>query len=486
MNYKLLASLTACWTATLVLAQDNPWTERVAPAIEKARDTRELEDARAAFDAAYHADNWQAGLEFADWVTTRPKLRKPLIGYISRARYRAGQIFEAEDIIERVRMHEADAVTLEMRVVTDLARGDFRQARRAALELEQREPRTTGGLLAMLAVADHESDIEKAQKLVAETLAHADPNNGYPDIYVAEGLGGIDDFLNNISKDPVNKISRPGKAELKDLPLVAMLACEVEINGHGPYNMILDTGGSVVISLDQTVADEIGITSLGEAAIRGVSGKGSSSQVLFDEVQIDGIKMSRVMGRVFDVHTAAAYSADGIIGTGIFSDGRMTIDLENGRLIVSRSKSGDARGDALATRIVGDGKILTDVRINGLQKLAFWDTGASITLVSPTLLRELSGDKELQPIPGMDTGMGIMGVGGENGPMLYQGQMIELRLGHKVHRETAGLGLDVLDTVISPVIGVQTDLLIGLPMVREMKSMTVDYPRRRLWVDWLD
>jgi len=79
-----------------------------------------------------------------------------------------------------------------------------------------------------------------------------------------------------------------------------------------------------------------------------------------------------------------------------------------------------------------------------------------------------------------------MGVGGEGGPMLYMGPMIELRLGRKHFDQTAGLGLDVLDTVISPMIGVQTDVLIGLPTVREMKSMTVDYPRRRLWVDWLD
>lgn len=485
MKNILLASLTAFWTVAL-LAQENSWPEQVQPAIEKARQSSDLEDARTAFDVAYRADDWEAGLAFADWVADKPRLRKPLVGYLSRARFRAGQMFEAEDLIERIRLRDADEVTLEMLIRTHLSRGEYRQAARAGRTLEQRDQRTTGGLLALLAIADQRQDLKKAEALVKELLASANPDDGYPDIFVAEGLSGVDEFLSKVGDEPMNHIQRPGKADLVDLPLVSMLACRVKIDGHGPYNMILDTGGSVVISLERTIAEEIGIESLGEAAVRGVSGKGTSSQVLFKDVRIGSIRMDRVMGRVFDVHKAAAFSADGIIGTGIFGSGRMKIDLVDGELEVTRSKTGDAPGDMLATRIIADGKILTDARVNGLQRMAFWDSGASISLLSPTLLGQLNPDKPVEPLPGMDTGMGIMGVGGDAGPVLYQGPLVELRFGKKTFDRAAGLGIDILDTVISPIIGVQTDILVGLPTVREMKSMTVDYRRRRMWVDWLD
>jgi predicted aspartyl protease len=482
----LIAGLTLTWTSALVLAETNPWIERVEPAIAAAHKSSAIEDVRAAFEATYRADDWQAGLELAEWTARKPRLQKQLVGYMARARHRAGQIFDAEDLIERVQVNKADPVTLEMLIGTHLSRGKFRQAARAARELDTRTPRTTGSLLALMAVTMHKQDIDGMQDLVKEILATAKSENGYPDIYVVEGLDGLDEFLGQIGDEPLNQIRRPGKAELVRLPLVDMMACRVKINGHGPYNMILDTGGSMVISLDETVAEEISIESLGEASIRGVSGKSSSSQVLLEDVRIGNIRLRRVAGRVFDVHTAAAFSADGIIGTGIFNDGRMTLDLEDGELELTRSKTGDAPGEALAMRLIGDSKIMTDVRINGKQQLAFWDTGASINLLSPTLLRELSPSGKIEPIPGLDQGLGIMGVGGESGPTLYQGSMIDMRFGRKQIKQTAGLGMDVLDTVISPVIGVQTNVLIGLPTVRELKSMTVDFPRRKMWVDWVD
>ena len=48
-----------------------------------------------------------------------------------------------------------------------------------------------------------------------------------------------------------------------------------------------------------------------------------------------------------------------------------------------------------------------------------------------------------------------------------------------------GVGLDVLDEVLSPVIGVQIDILLGMPTFRDMKSCTVDFAKGKMWVKWL-
>jgi hypothetical protein len=47
------------------------------------------------------------------------------------------------------------------------------------------------------------------------------------------------------------------------------------------------------------------------------------------------------------------------------------------------------------------------------------------------------------------------------------------------------MGLEVLDTLLSPILGVQTQVLVGMPIFRDMKSWTIDYPRRRMWVEWI-
>ena len=46
------------------------------------------------------------------------------------------------------------------------------------------------------------------------------------------------------------------------------------------------------------------------------------------------------------------------------------------------------------------------------------------------------------------------------------------------------MDLDVLDTLLSPVLGVQIDVLVGMPLLRETRQITVDQRRCRLWVQW--
>ena len=41
-------------------------------------------------------------------------------------------------------------------------------------------------------------------------------------------------------------------------------------------------------------------------------------------------------------------------------------------------------------------------------------------------------------------------------------------------------------TLLGPILGVQTHLLLGMPIFRDMKSWTIDYPRRQMWVEWIE
>ena len=62
----------------------------------------------------------------------------------------------------------------------------------------------------------------------------------------------------------------------------------------------------------------------------------------------------------------------------------------------------------------------------------------------------------------------------------------DLQFAGRTFENYSGLGLDVLDTLLSPILGVRTDILIGMPTFRQTRSVTIDFPACRMWVDWLD
>jgi hypothetical protein len=71
-------------------------------------------------------------------------------------------------------------------------------------------------------------------------------------------------------------------------------------------------------------------------------------------------------------------------------------------------------------------------------------------------------------------------------PKITLSKGVDLEFGGRTWENVSGLGLDVLDTILSSYLGVQCDVLIGMPSFRQMKSFTVDFPKRRMWIEWLE
>jgi len=38
---------------------------------------------------------------------------------------------------------------------------------------------------------------------------------------------------------------------------------------------------------------------------------------------------------------------------------------------------------------------------------------------------------------------------------------------------------------LSPMLGIQTDALVGMPVLRDMRTLTVDFAHSKMWVEWL-
>jgi hypothetical protein len=460
---------------------EDPWKEKVAPAVEQARRKPTVAALREALDVAWRADDWQAAEELAELALEKHADAPELRGLIVRALWRAGRVGEAEAAAQRIPDDTTDRVALRMLIVLDLAHGWNVRAGEHAARLRKLTPLSAEDLYdiygAEFALGRHAGLpdlLRQAQKLT-------DPRNGYPETIVAEAIEGVADFLAAVGPGPLNQVAQPGAAPMPPLVMLNLPSCEAVINGHGPYRLIVDTGGSIILALDQAVADEIGLKSLGRASIRGVSGKQETGQALVDELQVGTLTCRRVITRVFDVRSAIMNAADGVLGTGVFWQARLTLDFASGQLIVSSSRDEPGPGEPVDVRLVADAKLMGLVRLEGQPAVGLFDTGADAVALSPTRLKRLFPERKIEMLsPGM-----ALGVGGDQTPKISLGSGVRLELAGRTYDNYSGLGLDVLDTLLSPELGIQTDILLGMPLFRDMKSCTVDFPRCKMWIEWL-
>lgn len=463
-------------------AEENPWKAKVADAVQRAEADSSPAALREAFDTVWRADDWLAGLHLATRVLGEPRRVDELRPLIVRALWRAGRIEQAEELAAPLDAATADRVTLRVLIEMHLARGDVEKAERWADRLCGLDALTAEDLYLIFAARFSAQRLADLPALLRRAERLTDARHGYPETHLSEAIEGLADFLEAVGPAPLNEVAEYGAAPMPPLVMFNLPSCDVWINGRGPYRMVVDTGGSIMIALDEQVAAEIGLKSVAKASVRGVSGRTETGQALIDDLRIGSIRCRRVVTRIFDVRGAIMNAADGIVGTGIFGSARMTLDFAAGQLVVARSGPEAAAGASVSLRVVADAKLVVPVRMENEPALALLDTGADVVAVAPSRLRLLFPDRKVQTFrPGV-----AIGVGSDQAPSVSLGSGVRLTFGGRTYANYGGVGLDVLDEILGPVLGVQSDILLGMPTFRDMRSCTVDFPTSRMWIDWLD
>jgi hypothetical protein len=459
---------------------DNPWKEKVPVAVKHAQSKGTVAALQEAFDVTWRADDWQAGAQLAEQALKKHAKQASLRGLVARALWRAGRVAEAEKVAREIPPDTSDRVALRTALEIELARGEPQRAAKLAARLEKLTPHTAEDLYELYSARFAENHLAGLPELLRKAEQLSDARNGYPETFVAEAIEGVADFMAAVGAAPLNQVTQTGAAPMPPLVMLNLPSCDVVINGRGPYRMVVDTGGSIMVALDQTVADEIGLKSLGTATVRGVSGKQETGQVLIDDLRIGTIQCRRVVTRTFDVRGAIMNAADGVIGTGIFWPARLTLDFAGGQLVVSPSRDEPAPGSPIDLRLVSDAKLIALVKLEGQSAVALLDTGADVAALSVSRLKRLFPDHNVETVsPGM-----ALGVGGDQTPKISLGAGVKLEIAGRTYDNYGGLALDVLDDVLSPAIGLQTDILLGMPLFRDMKTCTVDFPKCKMWIDW--
>lgn len=458
----------------------NPWRDKVAAAVERVERDPTPAAFESALDIAWRADDWQAGAQLARDARKRHPDNMGLRGLAVRALWRAGRIEEAEELAAAIGEETEHRPSLAILIQIASARGQHDRASALADRLERLDPQTTTEMSAILGARLRSGAGRDMAGFVRRIAAITKPENGYPDVYVAESIEGLAEFFAAVGDEPLNQVVDYGSADMPLVPMLYLPGVDAMVNGKGPYRFIVDTGGSITLSLDTEVAEELGLKSIASATIRGVSGKQPSGQVVVDELRIGEIRLKRVMTRTWEFPTAMKAAVSGIIGTGMFDRNRMTLDFHGAKLVVSRSSDKPADGQEASLRIVGDGKLIAPIRIADAPAVALIDSGAGTTAISPARLAELFPDRKQRGLRAP-----VLGAGGDGPVAMSFAPGVDVTMFGRRYPSLSLVSLDVLDDMLSPILGVQIDLLSGMLQLREMRSLTVDLSTSRMWVDWL-
>ncbi|MCA9243973.1 MAG: aspartyl protease family protein [Phycisphaerales bacterium] len=463
------------WLIPAVVAQENPWKERVADAVAGAQGA-----CSEALDVCWRADAWQEAVSLAKRAEPLAKTDAERAA-IARAYWRSGRYKDAERVAAMISKDTRDRLALRVLLLIASAR----DGREATLELARRlesiglQDATDFALVATVRLAENE--LKGIADLARQILKHANADNGYPESMLMETAEGLPEFLAGAGERPLNHVVSYGEVPMPPVPMFNLPYVDATINGHGPYRFIVDTGGSVTFSIDREVAEEAGLKKLSGGSIRGVSGTQESAYMVLDDLRIGPIQLQRVMVTAFDFPDMMKGAIGGIIGTGIFHEGRMTMNFAEGRFALRESSAKPGPGVDVDVRIVSDSKLVALCGIGGHEGLALFDTGADAVALSQECLERVAVEQSGYTV----SSSVAMGVGdGEGGGAITLNIAADLEIAGRKFEDMGVVGLSVLDDTLGPFIGAQCDLLVGMGIYREMKTLTVDFPRRKMWVDW--
>ena len=280
---------------------------------------------------------------------------------------------------------------------------------------------------------------------------------------------------------PINQLVKTGRAEMLQDTILLLPVVYATINDDIDCRLVVDTGAGDGLLLNRIIAEEARIKPVAEMGVSGIGGESASSLSLVREVSVGTIKVLRVMTFVVDDSVPLARFADGIIGTGVFADGRVTLDFEHAELVVAQSSDEQGRGTETAVRIAERKHIFAPLRVQGRPAVALLDSGATHPMFSPRWMSRNypdHPDMDLSlPLPRFVAGIDTVAPGATT--------CVDLELAGCVLKDVGGVVMPDIDTLPEAIFGERADLLLGMTMLRELRSWTVDFPRQRMWMTWL-
>lgn len=169
------------------------------------------------------------------------------------------------------------------------------------------------------------------------------------------------------------------------------LTVEVEINGQGPFNFVVDTGAGRSV-LTPGVAQRLNLPPGPQILVHGIS-----SAITTPTARIDSLRASeaRLGSAILPVLPYERVGADGLLGVDILDRRNVVMDFRRRQLLIRRSRFfSEMTRQADEISVPADARFgrltLTDARIAGARAVAFIDSGGGISIGNMALQRTIA------------------------------------------------------------------------------------------------
>lgn len=255
-----------------------------------------------------------------------------------------------------------------------------------------------------------------------------------------------------------------------------LLLVPVQINGHGPYEFILDTGASMCL-LTPEVAQAAGVFITASKKAQGAGGTLDVSLGMLPSLELGGLQVHELQVGATDelqkIGARIGAKVDGNIGFNLLKDFRVTIDYRTNQLRLERPAE-PARAVGMPFELSAKKPlILLPANVNGKGPFRFvLDTGASATVLS----------RRTAAAAGLQTGPAACDATGAGGNISTASARVgSITVGAQTLQNLDVIVVDFLEP-LSRVVGTQLDGIIGYNFLREFR-VVIDYLNESLYLE---
>lgn len=259
-----------------------------------------------------------------------------------------------------------------------------------------------------------------------------------------------------------------------------LLTVAVEIDGTGPYQFVVDTGAERSL-IAGSIAGALRLEPGSRVKLAGLARNVSANVVKVRELKYGTFTRTDLE---LPVLSRASLEADGFLGLDVIHNSRVVFDFKSHRLTVERP--GDFRMDndpsiqTVVVRAHGSGGWLrmSDCSVDGVDTMAFVDTGAEVSVCNMALYRALVKQNAHGPDMGTVRLVGI--TGGEVVAQIVPARQIVLQ--SLIFSGGIIAAADVDDFALWG-LAERPALLIGMDYLRQFASVAIDYRSREVKFD---
>jgi len=265
--------------------------------------------------------------------------------------------------------------------------------------------------------------------------------------------------------------------------LLTRMAVKVNVGSDRDPLFVIDTGAERTAISDRLAA-ELNLPPGPPVLVHGITAAEMAPTVELPGMNFSGRRFARLTPPVFPYEVLGA---EGLLGLDVLSRFRLTLDVRQRRIMMAPSGSGvvergiafgrasRVRNDITDTRRARFGQlILTSVQVEGVDAVAFVDSGAQYSIANRALMRGI----DARIGPAARQAVRVYGVIGQS-LMVDSGSVSALRLARRELGPTPLLFGDlhafrVLELIERPA------LLLGADILTRFSRITLDYGQSRI------